>query len=209
MNKSVKYVAVGMMSFLSLNYLVAADYTSLFQKSYASEKSGDYAGAYNIIKEASMDGANDMVKYSALMREAYLQGMMSKFDAAAKLYGEASEVMKGAIEPLIYQQYHLLVAKKWSELIGSAQMALKIDSKNYLSRTRLAYGYFYMGDYKSSVKEYESVSKMYPLDLDVKSMLGWAYLYAKNNDQAKAIFTEILSIAPSNQSALAGIKSIK
>ncbi|MFH1074047.1 MAG: hypothetical protein V1752_03065 [Candidatus Firestonebacteria bacterium] len=184
----------------------AADVGEVFNSSYAAEAKGKSADALKIIETAYNAKLDGNLKYVMKMRMAYLETVLNKLDQAALLYGEASEIMPRAIEPLNYQSYEYYVLKDWKKVQEVCCKALNVDPKHYYSRSRLAYACLCLGDYAGSLREYSKVMELYPLDMGVKAMTGWVYAYMKDKTKATQIFREVLIVNPINESAKAGME---
>lgn len=181
---------------------ISSDLSRVFQSSYALEAQGKYDDAYKVVNEHV---GQSRATYVTVMRLAYLKGLMGKSEDAAQLFATAAELQPRALEPLLYQQYHYLVAKNWDGLASSARNALRLDANNYTSRTRLAYALYFQGRYAESAEEYAKVANLYPLDLDVMVMRGWCNALLSRKAQAQTLFRGALVLSPEYASAKEGL----
>ncbi|MEK8022226.1 MAG: tetratricopeptide repeat protein, partial [Candidatus Hydrogenedentota bacterium] len=173
-----------------------------FKASYASEAAGKYLDAFQAIVQV-LQGNED--NYVVVMRLGYLKGMMGEYQEAARLYGSAAALKPDAVEPLVYQQYQFLLMTDWSALAASSREALKRDTQNYSSRSRLGYALYNMGRYSEAGENYSRVSALYPLDLEALTMRGWCYARLNRKGSASQLFREVLTISPDYQSAKDGL----
>lgn len=173
-----------------------------FQASYQAEAAGWLDYACQLISD-SLPGSDE--NYYALMRMAYLKGLLGQPRDAARHYAAASRRRPEAVEPLLYLQAQYLALGEWADLERAARAALERDRNNYTSRTRLGWALYNQGKYTAAAEHYEQVAKLYPLDLDVLSMCGWANAYALKNARAERYFRAILIFSPDNQDARAGL----
>jgi tetratricopeptide (TPR) repeat protein len=182
---------------------ISSDLAGVFQRSYTAEAAGKYDEAYKVVNDYV---GQTRAGYVAVMRLAYLKGLMGRNDEAAQLFGTAAELQPRAIEPVVYQQYHLLILKDWEKLANSARVALRLDSNHYVSRTRLAYALYNQGRFTEAAEEYAKVANLYPLDLDVMLMRGWCYALSSRKAQAQMLFKSVLALSPDNASAKEGLE---
>jgi tetratricopeptide (TPR) repeat protein len=182
---------------------ISSDLARVFQASYTAEAQGKYDEAYKVVNDYV---GQTRASYVAIMRLAYLKGLMGRSEEAAQLFGTAAELQPRAIEPIIYQQYHLLALKDWEKLTNAARGALRLDANHYVSRTRLAYALYNQARYLEAAEEYAKVANLYPLDLDVMLMRGWCYALAGKKAQAQMLFKGVLTLSPDNASAKEGVE---
>lgn len=181
--------------------VVAQDLASAFKASYAAEAAGNYDEAWRVMNDAM---GRNRTSYPGLMRLAYIRGIQLKYDEAAQLYAAAAALEPRAVEPLGYLQYQYLLLQNWTKLEESARAALALDPGHYTSRTRLAWSLYSQQRYAESAAEYTKVSQLYPLDLDVLVMRGWAYALSGRRPQAEMVFDRVLEVSPENASATEG-----
>lgn len=197
---AVVVTAVSLFTLVALP-AVAQDLASAFKASYAAEAAGNYDEAWRVMNEAL---GRNRTSYPGVMRLAYIRGIQLKYDEAAQLYAAAAALEPRAVEPLVYLQYQYLLLQNWSKLEESARAALVLDPNHYASRTRLAWSLYSQQRYAESAAEYTKVSQLYPLDIDVLVMRGWAFALSGRRPQAEMVFDRVLEVAPENASAIEG-----
>lgn len=204
--KRMSVVIAGLMMVASHANAQAGDWGSVFRSSYEAEAAGKLADAYTIVNNAS---GGSMSNYPAVMRLAYLKGLMGQPRDAARLYRTAGEIEPAAVEPILYQQYQYILLGDSGNVVLSAREGLKRDPQNYVSRTRLAYALYQMKKYSEAAEEYSKVAALYPLDLDVAVMQGWSFAQLGLRARARGIFQKVLTVSPDNVSAKEGMAFLR
>ena len=198
-------IAISIVIYIASNGF-ALDLGQAFKDSYKAEAKHNYLVAYKIMDKAYQNTKGNLYKYTIRMRIAYLDLLRGKFESSSNNYRAAAKLMKQSIEPYHYMQFHLIKRKKWKALIQASLAGLKVFPSDPTSQSRLAYGLFKSGKYKTAIKEYKVALKQKPLYHALRKMVGWSYLKLKNKNEAKKIFTSILTFAPFDREAKAGLK---
>lgn len=180
----------------------ATDMGTVFKASYEAEAAGKLDEAYRIVNDAAPISANN---YPAVVRLAYLKSLMTQYKEAAQLYATAGRIEGKAIEPVLSEQYQYLILQDWDNLDKAAREGVKRDPNNYYSLTRLGYSLYSRARYADAAEQYTKVAALYPLDLDVTLMRGWAHALAGQKNQAGQVFRSVQVISPDNASAKDGL----
>ena len=104
--------------------------------SYKLHAAGNLAGAIRFMKSAVEYSPRD---YFPRLRLGYLQILAGDYAGAADSYSEAAELNPNAIEPKLGQQQAFVALAKYDEAERVGRAALKINPKNYLASSRLAW----------------------------------------------------------------------
>jgi tetratricopeptide (TPR) repeat protein len=143
--------------------------------------------------------------YFRHLRLAYLELTNGDYARAASTYGEASELNRGAIEPLLGEQQALVNAGRYAEAERVGRAALRVDPKNYLAQSRLAWSLLMLKKYGEAADRYGDVIDLYPADVDMHLGYAEALLGAGRKAQAAAAFQQVLDMVPGHKDAIAGL----
>jgi tetratricopeptide (TPR) repeat protein len=171
-------------------------------ESYRLHASGDLSGAIRAMGDAVARHPQDYFRH---LRLAYLQLTNGDYAKAAMTYGEASEMNRTAIEPLLGEQQALVNAGRYAEAERVGRMALRIDPKSYLAQSRLAWSLLMLKKYGEAADRYGDVIELYPADVDMHLGYAEALLGAGRKSQAAAAFQQVLDMVPGHKDAAAGL----
>ena len=121
---------------------------------------------------------------------------------AIKLNPYSIEARFGIIKPYS-------AVENWEKVKNQYLHILKIDPQNTTANYWLAVIYYNQADYAKALRYFEKNVNLYPLDYDSVIMLAWTKLYLEKSNDAKLLFNHALTLRPSDESALEGLKLIK
>lgn len=175
-----------------------------FSKSYAHEKSAQYADAINDIK-AFYNPAN----YELNLRTGYLYYMNKQYKESQNYYEKAIALMPYSIEAKLGIVLPLTELGNWNMISTEYNDILKIDPQNSTANYALGYIYYNNKDYATALKYFEKVVNLYPFTYYGLLMDGWAHLQLGKYNEAKILFNKVLLISPGDASAKQGLGMIK
>jgi tetratricopeptide (TPR) repeat protein len=179
-----------------------ADASEAYQQSYAAEAAGKLDEAISALGRLP---APQRESYLAHYRRGWLLYCLSRFAEAVSAYRKASALEPGSVEARVAVLLPLLAQKRWDDTADAAQEVLKRDPENYLATLRLAFAKFSAKRFAEAELSYRKLRVLYPADLEVRTGLAWTALRLGQQREAHTMFSEVLELAPSNPSALAGL----
>jgi tetratricopeptide (TPR) repeat protein len=196
-----------LLSTLPLAHAWGSDDISLhFQKSFEYEDVGNYPSALKemlkIIKIASDN-------YTARLRAGWLYYLLGHHEDSIVQYRKSISLKPKAIEPRQGLMLPLMGSKRWKEAEAVAREALRFDSMNYTSNSRLAFVLYNIGRYGQASKLYRRILELYPADIEMQLGLAWTFVKMGKNGPARKWFRKVLSVKHSNPSAVAGIEAAR
>ncbi|MEI6609188.1 MAG: tetratricopeptide repeat protein [Deltaproteobacteria bacterium] len=202
-------LAVGLLLLVAPPNIYSADNGKIgeqFEESFVSEAAGNYDAALNSVLRVLRI---DQKHYTAMLRAGWLTYLKGDFSAAEKYYRKAVSLAPDAIEPMQGLLLPLVATKKWLETESTARKILKTDQKNYTAYSKLAYVLFQQGKYGDARIIYRNLLDWYPSDTEMKLGLAWTYQRMGRTGEAARYFKEVLDVYQSNQSALAGMETLR
>lgn len=175
--------------------------------SYKAEYELNYAEAIKPI--LAMLNSYGAQKYHFNLRLGWLNYLSQNYKDAVAYYKQAIAIEPGSIDARLGIILPLMAAENWVEAIKAGTAALRVDANNYYVNSRLAYCYFSNADYANAEKFYQKVLELYPTDLEMQLGLAWTCLKEAKKNAAEKLFKTVLLRSPDNQSALAGLNSLK
>lgn len=161
--------------------------------SYIAESKFDYAKSLEIMESLSKAEPND---YFIQLRAGWAALLKGDFAKSNSYYQKATLLAPNAIEPRIGQMKALSALGQNKQMEVVCQTILKMDPKNYLVKSKLAYSNFLTGNYKESEKYYESILVDYPADTEMMIGLGWVYIKQNKKQKANDIFSKLSKYIP-------------
>lgn len=183
---------------------IAQNRQNVFAKSYEYEKSSNYSSAIKEVK--SVYEASD---YFCNIRLGWLSYLSKIYSESIDYYNKAIALKPYAIEARFGCVKPLSAIESWEKVKEQYLQILKIDPQNTTANYWLGVIYYNRKDYVSANKLFEKVVNLYPLDYDSVIMLAWTKLNLGKSPDAKVLFNHALTIRPSDNSALSGLKMIK
>jgi tetratricopeptide (TPR) repeat protein len=207
----LKKLAIGMavacMAFISPVASLAQDNTvvlNAFTKSYAYEKSGEYAKAVTEIKNVY-----DEKSYELNLRLGWLTYSSGLFTESVAYYQKAITLMPYAIEPKFGFTYPAAALGNWEQVKTQYSEILKIDASNTKANYNLGSIYYGAEDYNAAYKCFERVVNLWPFDYDGLLMFAWTNFKLGKLREAKVLFNKVLLLKPDDSSAKEGLGLIK
>ena len=205
-SKSMKTVTLFLALVLTTNAF-AGDPVKLreaFQKSYASESKGDYAGAIKALKEVY-----DETSYETNLRLGWLLYSAGSLVDAQGYYQKAINLMPAGIEARLGMVYPLAALGQWDKVVKQYEEILKADSKH--SKTLYNLGMILYGkeQYDKALAQFNIGLNLYPFDYDFNLMTAWASYRVGKMREAKILFEKVLLISPEDASTKEGLGLVK
>jgi tetratricopeptide (TPR) repeat protein len=200
----VKLICISLL--ISTTFKLAAQDTmeSAFEKSYALEKTGNYAAAINAVKTVYSPG-----DYEGNLRLGYLYYEAGQHAEAMNYYLRAITLYPNAVEPKMGYVYPASMLGKWDDVVKQYQEILKLDPKNTNVNYKLGLIYYNRKMYAVAYKYFETVVSLYPFDYDGLLMFAWTDLQLGKVKEARAGFNKVLLLSPRDKSALEGLSLLK
>ncbi|MEM7182570.1 MAG: tetratricopeptide repeat protein [Spirochaetota bacterium] len=193
--------------FLFLFCLIGNSLTAdSIRDAYNLEKKKSYAKALKIYERLCSEDAHNYFFHLKAGWLAYLSGRLSK---SVNFYNKAIIIESGAIEPRIALLKPLIALGKYKQAQATAKSVLRLDSKNYIARSRIAYSLYLSGQFRGAEKYYISLVYDYPTDVEMLIGLGWTYLRRGKKRSAREVFQRARNIQPENTRILKGLVSAK
>lgn len=193
--------AIGLMPVVAQSPTV---WQSTFYKSYDLEKASNYNAAISELKKVYK--ADD---YFVNIRLGWLYYLTKNNQESLKYYQKAIllkptsvEARFGCVKPLSAMEMWDLVKEQYIAI-------LRVDPNNTRASYWLGVIYYNRKDYAKSLKLFEKVVSLYPLDYDSVIMLAWTKLRMGNKAEAKTLFNHALTLIPNDKDALAGLKLVQ
>ncbi len=179
---------------------------SVFNKSIAAEKIGNYDEAINVLTK---NYSNEKNNYLFNLRLGWLYYVKGNYKTSEFYYKNALRISDNSIEALFGISYPYSASKKIDELKNIYNTILEISPNNYKANLNMGLLYFNQGDYLNSINFLEKVVENYPSDYSANLYLGWSNYYVGGNKKAHRYFETVLMVAPNDPSALKGINATK
>lgn len=180
----------------------SADIPGLYRASYQAEAHGDYSGALDKLRQIRKAAG---VSYFASLRTGWLAYLAGDLTTAEAEYRDAVAARPKAIEAKIGLTLVLLVAQKWRPLETACKQVLAENDKHPAVRARLAAAYYNLGNFPDAAAGYRKLVEEYPAEMDYQTGFGWALLRLGKREEARKIFTFVLSVSPDNPNAKDGL----
>lgn len=179
--------------------------SDLYQDSYDREAAGDIAGALRSL--AGIPAASPEA-YTRALRIGWLRYLAGEHAPAIEAYIEASRLAPKAVEPLLGMMLPQMALRRWQDAERTARSVLQRNKHSYLARSRLAFTLYNLGRYEQSRKLYSAVLRDYPSKVDMRAGLAWCLWRLGRSAEAMATFQSVLSVAPKQDSALEGVRTL-
>ena len=176
-----------------------------YSQSYELEARGDYAGALRSLEKMSNSAKSGYVYH---LRKGWLLYLGAQHEKSVDAYKKAISEEPKAVEPLVGLMLPQMALRRWSDAVSTGEKALKIDDRNYLAASRLAWSLYNLGRYSEAASYYRQMVELYPSDVEMKAGLAWSLLEQGQTTAAKNYFEDVLDVAPNHSSALQGIRQL-
>ena len=203
----MEILKTSIISLMILSGSMAYSQTNLqksFNESYVFESEKKYDNAINSINQAKTDNC-----YECYYRLGWLYYSAGKNAESASNYLIASKLMPAATEPLWGLVNVYLKTEKWIELEKTYLSILKLDATNSTANYRIGLIYYYRKDYVNAKKYFDVSLNQYPTDVDFLVMSAWTNYFLGNIPASKVLFTKVILLQPTNNSAEEGLKLVK
>lgn len=185
--------------------LVAADGPSStpaesYKNSFIAEKSYDYEEAIRQIIPLKEVPA---YKYVAHFRLGWLYYCTANYANSRNAYQNALKIHPTSVEARVAYLLPVLAQGSYEEAETIAKQIIDTDRFNFYANLRLAYALRMQRKFAPAEKIDTQMLQYFPSDVTFMTELGLAKLGLQQNDEAKKIFAEILSVDPDNVTAKA------
>jgi len=178
--------------------------TEAFRQSYVLEKSKDFKGAAQQLKNVYQTDA-----YEINLRLGWLTYNAGAIAESIDYYTKAVNLKPYALEPKFGLAYPYSVEGRWDDIISLYNQILQTDPQNTLANYRLGLIYYNRSNYEKAEPYLEKVVNLYPFDYDSLILLAWIKLNLQKSREAKILFQKALMNNPGDESALEGLRLIK
>lgn len=173
------------------------------RQAYDYEKKKDYSNALKIFERLCSENSHNYVYH---IKAAWLSYMAGRLGKSVGYYSKAIVMEPDAIEPRLGQIKPLLALGKYKQAMTTAKTVLRLDSKNFIARSKIAYSLYLSGQYPGAEKYYQGLVHDYPTNTEMLIGLGWTYLKRGKRKSAREILEKAEQIAPENQRVISGLK---
>jgi tetratricopeptide (TPR) repeat protein len=201
--KRFSWLAILILSALSIKAQSLSELQSAFSKSYIAENEKDYSKAISEMK--SIYKSDDYISH---IRLGWLNYLSKQYNESINFYRKAILLKPYAIEARFGCIKPLSAIENWEKVKEQYLEILKIDPLNTTANYWLGVIYYNRKDFKSATTLFEKVVNLYPLDYDSVIMLAWSKLFTDNHVDAKLLFQQALIIRPNDSSANSGLQQI-
>lgn len=177
---------------------------STFYKSYDLEKASSYNAAIAELKKVYK--ADD---YFVNIRLGWLYYLAKNNSESLKYYQKAILLKPSSVEAKFGCVKPLSSMEMWDLVIEQYIAILRVDPNNTRASYWLGVIYYNRKDYAKSLKLFEKVVSLYPLDYDSVIMLGWTKYRLGKKAEAKTLFNHALTLIPNDKDALSGLKLVQ
>lgn len=183
---------------------VPTTWQSTFYKSYDLEKASNYTAAIAELKKVYK--AEDYFVNIRLGWLYYLaknnQESLKYYQRAILLKPSSVEARFGCVKPLSSMELWDLVKEQYTAI-------LRVDPNNTRASYWLGVIYYNRKEYSKSLKLFEKVVTLFPLDYDSVIMLAWTKYRMGRKAEAKTLFNHALTLIPNDKDAIAGLKLVQ
>lgn len=173
----------------------------LWVSSYEAETQGQYDQALAAMKRIREEHGDF---YLANLRSGWLLYLKKDYAGALRHYQKASLLAPGATSPLLGQMNCHEALGDLEGALRAGQSVLVLDPMHATVNRRLADLHYARKDFARASSYYLKLATLEPENLDVANALAWSYLNLGQVMDARAVFDNILAVAPAHASALQG-----
>ncbi len=177
-----------------------------YSQSYELEGRGEHTKALSMLESLPKDKRSGYVYH---LRRGWLQYLSGKHDESVSSYKKATSAAPNAVEPKLGLMLPQMALRKWKDAVATGRAALKLDARNYLASSRLAWSLYNLGRYDEAEKYYRQMHELYPADVEMTAGLAWALLKQGDKSAAAKLFEQVLDVAPNHVSSLQGVREAK
>ncbi|MBW2731541.1 MAG: tetratricopeptide repeat protein [Deltaproteobacteria bacterium] len=176
---------------------------SAYQRSYEHEAAGRFHAAVKSLS-AAPHALKDSYFYQ--LRLGWLHYRAGDYRPAIAAYRRAAAASPRAIEPWLGRMLPEMALRLWKDAESSARKVLRMDPKNFLANSRLAWCLYNLGRHGPAERVYQRVLTLYPANISMRAGLGWSQVKQGKKAAALKSFSEVLAVSPRHASALQGVK---
>jgi tetratricopeptide (TPR) repeat protein len=181
---------------------VTSAFANPVKNSYSLEAGKKYQEAMQLMKELA---DREPRHYLANLRTGWLAYLSSNLGLSVIYYQKAVVLAPDAVEPRLGLLLPQIALGNYAQAEANARAALRLDAKNYLARSRLAWALYLAGRFGEAADFYAGLVKDYPSDGEMHLGLAWALLKQGQKQPALAAFRMADTILPGNASVADGI----
>mgnify|MGYP002641448838 CR=1 FL=1 len=167
------------------------------------EQNGKVADALDALTKIIDDRKGS---YMVTLRKGWLLYNLGKYKDSIKQYKLAMQSKPDSLEAKLGVMLPMMAKRQWLDVEKVALDALKLDPKNYLAQSRLAYTYYNLQRWGKAEVHYAVLVELYPGDVDMRSGYGWSLFKQGKHEAAKKQFQLILQYSPTHSAALEGMR---
>ena len=165
------------------------------QQSYRMEAEGKYGQAMDLMKAlADREPRN----YLAHLRTGWLAYLASNLGLSLAYYQKAVVLAGDAVEPRLGLMLPQLAMGLYPQVEATGMAVLRLDPKNYLARSRMAWARYLHGRYEEAADLYRGIIRDYPSDGEMHIGLAWALIKQGKLAEARSIVLMADTILPGN-----------
>jgi tetratricopeptide (TPR) repeat protein len=208
MNRMASWVALGTLSLVVSGEAraQAEKVPELFEISFGLEAMGNYRGALGATQRILKQ---DDKNYTAVLRLAWLQYKLGKYDESIAQYRRAVDLAPGSIEPKLGILLPYAAASSWPEVEKYAKEVLAAAPGDATATSRLAWAMYSQGRYAEALKLYKKVLDLYPTDQEMQLGMGWTLIKMGRGKEARGYFERVLVVRQYDARALEGLAAAK
>ena len=199
---TVWLVALGL-SLLASAPVSGDDQGGYYTLSFELEGKGKYEDALDALTKIQGERKGS---YMVTLRKGWLLYNLGKYKNSISHYKLAIQSKPGSLEAKLGLMLPLMAKRQWLDVEKVALDALKLDPKNYLAHSRLAYSYYNLQRWGKAEQHYAVIVELYPGDVDMRSGYGWSLFKQGKHEEAKREFKQILRYSPTHSAALEGMR---
>ncbi|HHO58917.1 MAG TPA: tetratricopeptide repeat protein [Thiotrichales bacterium] len=178
--------------FFLLSFSAQAD-ESVWQKSYALQAKGDYAGAANVLKAASTAGDEFSV-----LRLAYLSYLQGNYGDAIDRYQQAIDMNPESIDARLGITLPLMAQKRWKQVKHYCMQVLRQSHWHYTAHVRLMIAEEGLRNWADLASHASQLARVYPSDATALVYLARAHAWQGDTAAALTAYKQVLKRIPAH-----------
>ncbi len=201
------FIVIGLNSFgleMGIKSVYSDDILQAFKKSIESENEEDYELAISVLKDVYKEDS-----YEINLRLGWLTYVAESYEESMTYYKKCFTLKPMSIEARLGYVYPASTLGYWDETLVQYKKILELDPQNSYVNYQTGTIYYNRQDYEQAQKHYEKVVNLYPFDSSSLLMLGWTKYMLGKSAEARVLFSKVLLLDASNESATEGLELIK
>jgi len=202
-----KMLCVMLITGISFGSLYSQDNTLIikaYESSYVFEKSGSYNKAIESLKSVY-----DEKSYDINLRLGWLFYLSGSFSESMTYYQRSMTLMPYSEEAKFGLTYPAAALGKWDMVTNLYLKIIEVSANNTTALYKLGMIYYGQANYTKASECFTKITNLYPFSYDGVLMMAWTNFKLGKLNEAKVLFTKVLTLSPSDASALEGLKAIK